>query len=221
MEFLVPVPAHFLKHVGPDAHAAGAAHFVLDFRERRSSVLARDAIVMIEQILGDGRDGRGAFGFELRAFLFRGCALGFESRAIGFCSLFNFLQRFFGCLDLPLVLLTRNHFFEEPVLGFGDFIVGHLRLVLESLEGVVGLHLIRLVLVFLGLFFPLLDVELVFLALFKGVQMGGLGVIEFGASRSHTRIQFRQSLRKSCQARAHVQEMNIDRLQINQVLEDG
>ena len=43
--------AHFLNHVGPDAHAARAAFFLAHLGQRHAVVLLHDSIVMIEQIL--------------------------------------------------------------------------------------------------------------------------------------------------------------------------
>ena len=45
--------AHFLKHVGPNDHAAGAAFFVAHFGERDPIVLSHDALVVIEKVFGN------------------------------------------------------------------------------------------------------------------------------------------------------------------------
>src|SRR5258705_12363095 len=86
--------------------------------------------------------------------------------------LLRYLQRGFGIFDAALRILSAHHDFKLAVFGFGDFGLGIGDFVLQRLVGFVGLNGATLFTVFLGAVFPLLHVQLKFLALGEAVGMG-------------------------------------------------
>ncbi len=221
IDLFVSIAAHLLKHVRPDAHAASAAFLFADFRQRRTAMSARDALIMIEQVFGHSRDSLGAFGFKSGSFLLRNGAFSFNLGALALRCFFHFLQRFFRRLDAPVVFFARHHLFEKAILGVGGFLIGHLSFVLQSLEGVVGLDLIGLIAIFAALLFPLLDVQLVFLALLESGQMRGLRRFQFGPRRRDARFDFSEFFGNGREPRANFAQTHIHGLQLDKVLDDG
>src|ERR1700756_2327847 len=86
--------------------------------------------------------------------------------------LFRNLQRGFGIFDAALGILSTHHDFELAVFGFGDLSFGVGYFMLERLVGFVSFHGATLLTVLLGALFPLLHVQLEFLALREAVGMG-------------------------------------------------
>ncbi len=80
---------------------------------------------------------------------------------------------------------------------------------LKSLIGFVGFYLGALVAVFADAFFVLLDVELVFLAVFYRGELRGFALLEFGFRGSDSRIEIGDFLWKSGQAGANVVEPHV------------
>lgn len=221
IDLFVSFAAHFLKHVRANAHATRSTKFVSHFSERRASVFSSDALVMVEQIFGNRGDGGRAFRLEPREFLGRFGTRCFNFRALPFRDFLDFLQSFFRNLDAPVVLFARHHLLEQPVFGLCNFVFSSLRFMLESLKRFIRLHLIGLIPIFLGLFFPLLDIQLIFLAIFQGGEVGGLGMIEFRASRRDASFHSGEALRELSQPRSHVLKMSVDGLEVKQMLDDG
>src|SRR6266436_4369417 len=82
------------------------------------------------------------------------------------------LQRCFGIFHAALGILSTHHNFKLAVFGFGDFGLGIGDFVLQRLVGFVGFNGATLFTVFLGAVFPLLHVQLKFLALGEAVGVG-------------------------------------------------
>jgi len=79
MEHLGAVRApHFLDHVRAHDHSARAAFLVAHFGERHSIMFLDDAIVMIEQVFGNFRDGARALGVQIGQVLFGHGAIRFH-----------------------------------------------------------------------------------------------------------------------------------------------
>jgi len=186
--FVAAEAAHFLKDVGPDAHAARATFFVANFGEGHAVVFAGDALVMIEQVFGDFRHYGGSFGSKFRERLFGGRLVLFDGRALDANLGFHVLQRGFGLLDAAVVLLAGHHLFEQAIFRFGDLVFGHLHFVLEGLVGFVGFYLGSLVAILADAVFPRFHVELEFFAVFEGRELGGFALLQLRFGGGGSRI---------------------------------
>src|SRR5580698_8913011 len=165
--------AELLKNVGANAHAAGSANFAANFGHRDATVLLGDTLVVIEEVFGNHSDYAGAFGFLHRQSTETNGLLGVDSSALSAAGFLGFLHEFLGSFDAPVVLFGGDHLFEQAIFGVRNFVLGVLHFMLERLESFVGLHLVGLVLISFGFFFPALDVQLIFLARLESFELSG------------------------------------------------
>ncbi len=107
---------------------------------------------------------------------------------------------------------------EQAVFGFGDFVFRHLHFVLQSLVGLVRFHLRGLIFVLADAVCPLLDVQLVFLAVLHRGDLRGFAFFHFGFGASHAGVHFGDFLWEGGQARADILQTRVDALQVEQVL---
>ena len=212
--------AHGLKHVRADAHTASAALFVTNFRERHVVVFLHDAIVMIHHVFQNLRDRSRAFGVPLGEFFFSDALFGVDFCALSAGDVFHFFQQFFSSFDSAVIFLAGNHLLEQAVLGFGDFVFGHLHFVLQSLVGLVGFHLRSLVFIFANSVFPLLDVQFVFLAVLHRGDLRSFAFFHFRFGAGYAGVHFGDFLGEGGEARADILQTRVDALQVEQVLED-
>jgi len=218
--FLGIQAAHFLKDMRADAHAAGGAFLVANFGQRHAVVLFDDAIVVVQQVFGNSGHSAFARCVELCEILFAGGFCGFDLRALRASGFFHFLQRLFRGFDAAVVFLARNHLLEQAVFGLGNFLLGHLHFVLQGFIGFVGFDLRGLVLVLADFFFPTLDVELVFLAVFHGGELRGFALFDLGFRGGDAGIHLRDFLREGGQARADIMQPRVHGLQVDEALKN-
>ena len=212
--------AHFLNHVRANDHAAGTAFFAAYFGERDAVVFFHDALVMVEQIFGNFRDGARAFRFSIDQFLFGDGALGFDGRVKNAFDLLDFLQRGFGGFDAAVVFLAGHHLFEQAVFGFGDFLFGELHFMLERAVGFVGLDLRSLVAIFADAVFPAFDVELVFFAVLHVGELRGFARVNAGFRGGDARIGIGDFLREFRKPGADVGQADVHILEVEKILKD-
>ncbi len=91
---------------------------------------------------------------------------------------FRFLQGLFRGLHLAIVVFARHHLLEQAIFGFGDFGFRSFDFVLQGFVGLVRLYLRALLSILAGAFFPLLHVEIVFLAVLDRGKLSGFGFFE-------------------------------------------
>ena len=92
-------------------------------------------------------------------------------------------------LDAAIVLLAGHHLLEQAIFCFRNFLFGHLHFVLKGFIGFVGFDLGGLIAVFADAFFVLLDVQLVFLAVFYDGELCGFALLELGFRGSDAGIE--------------------------------
>jgi len=212
----VAVALQLLDHVGADMDAALATALASNFRKRDAPVALGDALVMIDQIFRHRGNRGGTHGLCGGQFLLRGVIFGLDRLAFLDRGRFDFLHRRLGGLHLPVVLLARDHAFEQTVLGLGHFVFGVLDFVQQGFVCFVGLDLAALVSIFLGALFPLIDVHLKRLALFLAREERFLGRGDLLLRRSHARLDFSQLFWEPRQALSNANQAEINSLQFNE-----
>lgn len=173
---------------------------------------------MVEEIFGDFGDDAGALGFDRGELLISGGFFGLDARALAVRGLLDFLAIVVGGLDALVVNFASDHLFEKAVFGLGDFGFGHLDFVLERLVGLVGLDERHLVFVFADAFSGLLDVELVFFAVFEAGELRRLGVLDSGAGGGYTGLNFGDFPGEQGKLGADDVAARVNALQVEQVL---
>ncbi|MGD0839751.1 MAG: hypothetical protein ABSA32_01205 [Candidatus Acidiferrales bacterium] len=127
---------------------------------------------------------------------FNGGFFDFDCATFGGSGGFGFGQGTDGRRDAPLKFFAGHHALKQTIFGARHFGFGVLDLVLEGLEGFVGFDLKTLVPVFPRAFSPLLDVQLVFLAVFMAADQGVLGRGQFAARSFQARIGLGKAARE-------------------------
>src|SRR3984885_15150354 len=216
--FVAAGAAHLLKHVRANAHAAGAALFVAHFGEGDIIVFLHDAIVVVHHVFGNFGRGARAFGISLGEFFFRGGLFLFDFSALAASGFFHFLQGFFGGFDFAVIFFAGHHLLEQAVFGFGDFVLGVLHFVLQRFVRFVGFHLGGLIFVLAHAVFPLLHVQLVFLAVFYRGELRGFALVQFCFSGGDAAVYFRGFFGQRRQARPHNLQARVHALQVEQIL---
>jgi hypothetical protein len=89
--------------------------------------------------------------------------------------------------------------------------------VLQGFEGFVGFYRAALIAVLPGAVFPLLDIELKFLAFRGALGMGVFCGSEFRARDAQLGVGLEDALRKSVQLCAQCGDLVVDALKLNQV----
>ncbi len=128
--------------------------------------------------------------------------------------LLRYLQRGFGIFDAALRILSAHHDFQLAVFGFGDFGLGIGDFVLQRLVGFVGFHSAALFAVFLGAVFPLLHVQLKFLALGEAVGMGFASCGDGITSAGKLQVCFLDTFGKGFELGPQSGDVQVDRLQL-------
>ena len=218
--FLASAPAHLLKNVRPDAHAARGAFLLANFGEGDAIVLFRDALVVVEQIFRDHLYDAQPFGRQCRQVPIRRGLFRFDPRTVEAHHFFHFFQRFFRTLDPPVVFLARDHLLEEAIFSAGNFGFRHLHFMLERLIGLVRLYLGTLIPVFGNPSLPLFDVKFIFLTLFEGGKLGGLALLDLCLGACQARFCVSQFFRNFGEPPADLTQACVDALQFKQTLKN-
>ena len=195
-----------------------AAFLVANFGECDAVVLLHDAIVMVEQVFRDFRDGKRAFGVQFREFFFRRSFFGLNLGALAAHGRFHFFYQQLGTLDFAVVFFACDHLFEQAVFRLGDIFFRHLYFMLERLVGFVRFDLRSLVAVFADSFLELLNVQFVFFAVFDYGELFGFAFGEVGLRGGDTSIRIREFFRVCGKVRANVMQPYVDRLQSQKIL---
>ena len=103
---------------------------------------------------------------------------------------FRFLQVRFRVPHSALEFFAGHHHVQLAIFGFSHFRFGGGNFVKQRLIRLVGFHCAALVAIFSRAVFPLVDVQLEFLALLKRVGVGFLGGSNGGASRRQSGVGF-------------------------------
>src|SRR5580700_5016582 len=220
INLLIPSPPHFLKHMRPHAHPAGPALLLAHLSQRRPAMLARNAVIMIQQILRHSRNRSSPFRLKRHAIFLSNRALRFNLRLLALGNFLDFLQNFLGGLNTLIVFLAGHHLLEQAVFSVGGLGIGIGSFVLKSLERVVRFYLIGLIPVFAAFLFPLLDVQLVSLAIFQRGQMSSLRRLQLKSRRRYARIHLAKFFGNSRKTPAHIRKPNIHSLQRKKMLKD-
>src|SRR5258708_464562 len=147
-------------------------------------------------------DGGLAFcGGRVQIF-FLGGVLRVQCLTFGGDGLLRLLESGFRGFQAALGIFSAHHDFELAVFSFGDFGFGVGDFVLKRFVGFVGFNRPALFAVFLGALFPLLDVELEFLALGKSMRMGFAGGGNGIARPGQLQVGLAYALGESLQFRA-------------------
>jgi len=122
----------------PDVYAALTAAFAAYFGQRDASMPFRDALVVIDQILGTAATaparnglGRGKAPFARMYWL----CLGLNRVALGIGGSFHFLHGRLGGLQLTFVLFAGHHAVEQAIFSLGYFAFGVLDFMQERRLG--------------------------------------------------------------------------------------
>src|SRR6266478_9050376 len=173
-----------------------------------------DTLVENAQIFGNRCDGGLAFCEGRVQIFFLGGVLRVQCLTFGGDGLLRFLESGFRGFQAALGIFSAHHGFELAVFSFGDFGFGVGDFVLKCFVGFVGFNCPALFAVFLGALFPLLDVELEFLALGKAVGVGFSGGGDGVACAGQFQVGLLDTLGESFYLGAQGGDVLVDDLQV-------
>ena len=199
-----------------DAQATAFALAVFDLRESVTVVALGDAVVQHEYVSRDRYDGFFAFGRRGGQFFLFRSVLHFDLFAVRGDGLFSFFQIRIRVAQPSIDFFAGHHDFKLAVFGFAGFGFGVSDFVLQGFVSFVGFDGTALIAIFAGAFFPLLDVELEFLAFFEGVDVSFLGGGDGGASTGQLVIEVHDALRESVELGAKTDDLQIDSLEVDE-----